>query len=216
MRLITCPTKNPKVSSLGQVSVDSIYRRTKTGDYQRDGNPFIYALKRINGFRISNKELYKFKSSFYTILASSLSGHKIDFILPMPSSHPIANYLANRISRLTGATVINDYFLKQTTSGILNNFNHNHVEDKHKSEVLKQLASYQKLPANSQISLKKIPNKIRFYFPPLVLNPKYIAHTVTGSVLLVDDLLSTGTTLVSAKSLINSDNVKGICLLSDL
>lgn len=215
-RLVTCPTKNPKTTTIEDLLIHSIYRRTKTGDFRRDGNPFIYALKSKDGYKITNRELHRFKPSFYTILTKIIEHKTVDYILPMPSSHPIAHYLARRLARATDATVIDDFFCKQTTGNIIATFDLASVKPAHKKDVKKQLAAYRKMPANTLVSLKKIPNKIRCYFPPLVLNPGNTVTVDIENVLLVDDLLSTGTTLLSAKRLLRSRNLACVCLLSDL
>ena len=66
--------------------------------------------------------------------------------------------------------------------------------------------------------VKDIDTKIRSYFSPLALSQN-IVNPQGKKVLLVDDLLTTGTTLISAKELLAGNNVssfQGLCLLSSL
>ncbi|MCL6417882.1 phosphoribosyltransferase [Aestuariirhabdus sp. Z084] len=218
-RLVTCPSKNPKISKINGLKISSIYRRTKTGDFARDGNPFIYALKQKSGYSISKHELAKFSPSFYSILEKVLEDQSADFVVPMPSTHNIATILARRVARNCGGELITDFMLKQTIGSVLEQFDLSAVHPKHKKEVKAQLATYRKLPPHAQISLKKVPNKIRQYFSPVIINSNYNDLGRKGKVILVDDLLSTGTTLSAAKKLVveyGGDCDMAVCLLSDL
>ncbi|MCG7879827.1 MAG: hypothetical protein N0E42_12135 [Candidatus Thiodiazotropha endolucinida] len=219
LRLVTAPEKNPKISRLKGFHVSSVYRRTKSGDFERDGNPFIYALKKTSGYKITTKELMRFAPSFYSILDKIVATHEAEFVLSMPSSHPIADYIAKRVARRIGATQVTDFFIKQTVSEALEQLDSESVSKRHSKELKSQVNTFQRLPPDAEVSLKAIPNKIRRYFPPVAVNLDYTGPTVQGRIILVDDLLSTGTTLVSAKNLATGLGLTcsgAICLLSDL
>ncbi|WP_348731449.1 phosphoribosyltransferase [Rheinheimera texasensis] len=217
-RLVTSPGRNPKISSSHGLKIQSIYRRTKDGDSARDGNPFIYALKSINGFSISLNELRKFKPSFDTILHSVLQGSQFTAVVPMPSSHPIAVILARRIARKAGCQLVPQLFMKNTVGNIVRSFNLANVKPKDLKGVKSQLATYNKLSPQIPVTLKEIDVKIRPYFAPLVINPQ-VTHIPNGNVLIVDDLISSGTTLRHAQSLLLSSGGQcsmAVCLLSSL
>lgn len=225
LRLVTSIHKNPvttikKSPSLkNKITVQCVYRRTKDGDYERDGNPFIYALKNYK-YSITNAELYKFKFSFDIITTSIATTNSPTYIVGMPSSHNIVSHFGRRIARKCNAIYINDFFVKQTVGNILDTFQHDEVKSPHKKSVNRILATYEKLPAHEEISLKKIENKVRHYFTPLTLNPSYTGPALSDSkVVLVDDLLSTGTTLLHAEKILSDQGVSvggAFCLLSDL
>ncbi len=217
-RLVTSPDKNPKISSKHGLKIQCIYRRTKDGDSERDGNPFIYALKSIRGYSIPLHELIRFKPSFYAILENILQGNQFDAVVSMPSSHKIAEILARRIMRKSGGQLIQDLFVKNTVGNVLGSFKPAQVKPKHLRSVQSQLAVYQKLPSHTLVTLKEIDVNIRHYFPPLIVNPT-ATSTPQGNVLIVDDLVSSGTTLRQAQALIlasggQCDNA--VCLLSSL
>lgn len=215
----TDPVKNPKVKSVQGVSVNCVYTRRRSKKRSvNDGNPFIYALKGLEGFSISLKELYKFRESADLILAKIVGGKQWDFIAPMPSQHSIAGFLANRLSRKLHIPVLENYFVKKTVHEMLLEVDLAQVEPSHQKDVKRQLSTYEKLPENELVSLKNTPVKIRRYFKPLKLNPdnKFCA---VGNVVLVDDLLSTGTTLVNAADCVKAINAQcseAVCLLSNV
>lgn len=68
--------------------------------------------------------------------------------------------------------------------------------------------------------MKKIPNKIRYYFSPWKIDPEFNINLLSKSdIILIDDLLSTGTSLNTAASELNKLGLccsTAICLLSNL
>ena len=68
--------------------------------------------------------------------------------------------------------------------------------------------------------MKEVPNNIRKYFNPLKIASDPCELEGIHNVLIVDDLLSTGSTIVKASELIRSIksdiNVEGLCLLGAL
>ena len=83
---------NPVYSTYKGYNVISIFKRTKLydiNDVQRDGNPFIYALKNKNGwkFKITDKEIHKYIKRFLEICKKIKSSY--DTIIITPSSSDI-------------------------------------------------------------------------------------------------------------------------------
>lgn len=217
-RLITCVNKNPTVCNKKGLTISSIYRRTKHGDQRRDGNPFIYAMKGKKGFTITNRELYRFKPSFIDILDKIQIPNDVDCFVGMPSGHVIVNYFGVRLARKFGVKYSDDWFIKRTVGDVLDNFDLTNVKDKDQRAVKRVLSGYKKLPKDAQVSLKNIENKIRGYFPPLSLAPGVNCQNA-NRIVLVDDLLSTGTTLLSARDCLTTHGVMtegAFCLLSEL
>lgn len=224
-RIITGVHLNPKKSHVGKnpcLKVFSIYTRTKQGDLRRDGNPLIYALKSLNGFTISKAELRAFRPTFTSIVDKTLSGWPHTCVLTMPSSSVLTEQFARRIARKLQGKVVTDAFCKRTATEMLDEYRQRHVvpKTKHKSDVNRVLAELRKVSPNTLFSMKLVENNIREYFRPLKLNPVCnLGALQSGQVLLVDDLLSTGTTLLNARDELMQVNIhcdKAVCLLSDL
>ncbi|MDF5912721.1 phosphoribosyltransferase family protein [Morganella morganii] len=74
---------------------------------------------------------------------------------------------------------------------------------------------------NALFSLKGIPTRFRYIFSPVEISPSADYSGVSpGRILIVDDLLATGTTLISAaqaiQCLFSSAEIRAACLFSSL
>lgn len=143
----------------------------------------------------------------------------ISYILVMPSSHLIAKRFAIRVARKSGAVLIDDFFLKETVGNIVDNFDFSKVSFSHIRDVKRTLSRLEKIHPQKEISLKNVNNKVRCYFPPVTYNDSYRGDMPDGNIILIDDLLSTGTTLLSARDILidkGIDCTSAFCLLSQL
>ncbi|AIR85250.1 phosphoribosyltransferase [Pantoea rwandensis] len=203
------------------VFVYSIFARMRT-KHKGDGNPLIYALKKMKGFTISFKEIIKFKANSKKILAK-ISSHKnfaCDIILVMPSSSNVAGIFARFVGFVLKKEVVYDYFEKCTIDEVLMSFNFNVVTKKDEEDVTGVLYTLHKMDGTKIFDLKEINTSIRHYFQPLKINKKSVGRYVFDDkdILFIDDVLSSGTTLLNAHKLISSlpKKIIAITFLSDL
>jgi hypothetical protein len=114
---------NPVYDNYKQYDVISIFKRTELYDIdnrQRDGNPFIYALKNKNGwkFNITNKEIYKYIKRFLEICHKIKSTY--DTIIITPSTSDINERFMKVISKqVKSKNIINEFFTKTTIEEIV-------------------------------------------------------------------------------------------------
>lgn len=103
--------------------VISIFKRTSLIDInntQRDGNPFIYAIKNKNGwkFNITTSEITKYIRRFLNVCKKI--NNKYDTIIITPSASDINEKFMNVISKQVNADkIINEYFVKLTKEEII-------------------------------------------------------------------------------------------------
>ena len=103
--------------------VISIFKRTPLTDInntQRDGNPFIYALKNKHGwkFNITTSEITKYIRCFLNICKKIKNTY--DTIIITPSASDINEKFMNVISKQVNADkIINEYFVKLTKEEII-------------------------------------------------------------------------------------------------
>ena len=114
---------NPVYDKHNGYDVISIFKRTSLTDInnaQRDGNPFIYALKDKNGwkFNITTSEITKYIRRFSNICKKI--NNKYDTIIITPSASDINEKFMKAISRQVDANnIINEYFVKLSKEEII-------------------------------------------------------------------------------------------------
>ena len=114
---------NPIYDKHNGYDVISIFKRTPLTDIsntQRDGNPFIYALKNKNGwkFNITLEEINKYIRQFLNVCKKI--NNKYDTIIITPSASDINEKFMNVISKQVNADkIINEYFVKLTKEEII-------------------------------------------------------------------------------------------------
>ena len=114
---------NPVYDKHNGYDVISIFKRTSLTDInntQRDGNPFIYALKNKNGwkFNITSEEINKYIRRFLNICKKI--NNKYDTIIITPSASELNEKFMKAISRQVDANnIINEYFVKLSKEEII-------------------------------------------------------------------------------------------------
>ena len=212
------PSHNPVMQKVYELDIYSLFRRVNPKGTS-DDNPLIYALKSINGYRIDEENILLFMPSFYAVLNKIKPYCQADCVVPMPSSSKISSMFARRVSRHFGGSFENEWLSKKWNrevskqiDNIIKNGNLNHSE----LRDLKKANSSLNRSLSSIFSMKNIDSNLRKHFDPFKLNKS--AQIPAGkSVLLVDDLLSTGASFLSAKRLLESQGVtdiKYLCLFS--
>lgn len=114
---------NPVYDKHNGYNVISIFKRTSLTDInntQIDGNPFIYALKKKNGwkFNITSEEINKYIRRFLNVCKKI--NNKYDTIIITPSASELNEKFMKAISRQVDANnIINEYFVKLSKEEII-------------------------------------------------------------------------------------------------
>ena len=113
---------SPIYYNVDGIDVISIFKRTKlnVNNVERDGNPFIYALKEKYGwtFDISDKEIIKYIRRFLSV-CNKIKSH-YDVVIAVPSNSIINEKFLNVIYNKVDAELkIKDYFTKLTKEEII-------------------------------------------------------------------------------------------------
>lgn len=216
--LDTSTKKKPHLQMAGELQVASIFRRRKARGGDGDGNPFIYALKGLHRYFITKNQLWAFRPNLLSIMGTFMTQEPYDRIAPMPSSKPIARYVAKKAKRFqTEGSLDAGLFRKRTTDEVLPEieakFTSGEIPGKLKNEARNLLSTLRKAPG-SEFSMKHVDQRLREYVSPLALNTG--VHVEGARILLVDDLLSSGATLRTAHNLLvqaGAGHVSALCLL---
>lgn len=188
-----------------------------------DNCPMIYALKGKEGLYTTLSDIKLLYSAANEILTGHIASRRpaYDFIIPMPSSHQISCILARRVQRLVPtATLLQDALKKATIGDARRELAHKrNIPFRSRSAIDSLLASAEKAEGlDSPLSLKDIRTRDRCYISPVQLTTSLPSAARGQSILLVDDLFSTGTTLTSARGLLAryfpEANIEALCLFS--
>jgi hypothetical protein len=187
-----------------------------------DNCPFIYAVKRkVEHLYVNTETVRDLCKPMNEILDKFIEkqndiGVFYDFIIPMPSSHKIAEILANRVTRKLDVPLGKGFLRKSTSQDVFQQVN-NDSDIPHDAKVniidaIKK-SNTQKIP----FSLGDVKTHNRLYIKPVSLAQRL---TKCERVLLVDDLFATGRTLITAKEILQATNpnldVDALCLFSPL
>ena len=217
----TSTDKNPFVQSVAGTEVISVFRRRKGTSHTGDGNPLIYALKRMFKFRISAEQIVEFMPNLRFVLERVMAHRAYDLIIALPSSHPIASGLARRAGRLQPATPISyDFFAKccntEVAEALKKLISDGQIPTKFRRDITSLIHTLSSSP-DAPFKLKEVENHLRGFTFPFKINENVNVQGL--SVLVVDDLLSSGTSIQTASRLLiasGADKVSALCLLSSL
>ena len=212
--LITTAHGNPKKyqvqNTTGTLDVFSIFTRLKQTSQQRrerdsrkigDNCPLIYALKGKDQLTTGYQSIRELLINGRSIVANNFQPLTNTILVPIPSSHSIVGHLTHELSTLLNLS-INENLLKKASmqSALADldaaiNANQSYTEKKELRNARTRIAK------SEAFALKDVPTKYREVIRPIVAGPG-IAQSALQSVVLVDDLVATGTSLISAKNIL--------------
>lgn len=209
---ITTVDSNPVFEKLNDFEVYSAFKRTRVKKPLKGDNcPLIYALKGLDDLTVNRRSIYELSKTFYPIVENFL-GHKTDhwdLIIPLPSSSGIGRIVADRVARKAPCLtshVVNDALCKTTifdARAELSTMGLPKSAQKTLENKLRAQRHFSNSDWSAPYSLKNVPVKLRHHLKVFKhqndynsLNPK--------NILLVDDVVSSGTSLKQAHELISN------------
>lgn len=203
---VTTVDGNPITSNYDDLSVTSVFRRTRSKrdkDMLGDNSPMLYAFKGMHDLSIGYSSVASLTGNFYTILNNFFveKDARWDIVVPMPSSHDIANILARRVIRMGAAETLElDALKKITTNDAKMQLRDLQIASKDKTKInnfIKKFARFNGWDTNFQMKSITIP-KLRKHINPVTFG-RLQSRNPPKKVLLVDDMVTSGTTLSYAK-----------------
>ena len=197
---------NPVYSKYKEYDVISIFKRTKLYDIdnqQRDGNPFIYALKNKYGwkFNITNEEIYKYIKRFLTICKKI--NLQYDTIIVTPSTSDINEKFMKVISnQIKSKNVLNEFFIKLSIEEIIDDdlIDKEQIQNDYPNEFNKVIAeihrSFRRMKGASfeaKIMNKKYLKYIKYISTEY--NEDIRSKIDNKDILILDDTISSGETI---------------------
>lgn len=208
---------NPILQNLEDLEVYSIFRRVKTKrDRLGDGNPLIYALKGTNGYSIDINSITSFLPEFYAILPKVAPFVTSSCVLPVPSSSKVASMFARRVARCLAVPQAPFDVTKKLHRSVCGDldllFRSGSVATRDRKK-LRAIRHELGRSLSTTFSMKLVESHLRKYFSPFVIrHPDQVP--AGSSVLVVDDLVSSGASLRAARDLLKSHGVVDVKFLS--
>ncbi|MDO6594110.1 hypothetical protein [Neptuniibacter sp. 1_MG-2023] len=227
---VTSVKDNPTSAFINGLEVHSAFSRKRKrlrrgkGSNQRvagDNCPMIYALKGKDDLTTNRSEVLKLNANLKEVIKKfAIGSDDWDLIVSLPSSHSIGHIVARRLQRAFGnqTVAINNMFRKKNIFEARAEIKSSSLPVKDKRYFEDRLSLQRKeVGWGGPYSLKGIFANQREKLSLLVMiNPPN--KGVVRRVLLVDDVVSSGTTLNSAKALIEQSlddvEVQAFCLFS--
>lgn len=213
-RVATDPTRPIATMRLGALHVVSVFRRRRAKHDDDDGNPLIYALKGKFGFTMPPADLRKLVKAGHVILPLALDGLDADMVVPLPSSSRVADIIGRRAARVLGGRPVVNCLDKATVGQVLDAApGVDVVKQRDRGIYTSQLARLQELPADDVIEMKSVTMRVRPYLTPIAANA--LANACAGRhVLLVDDIVGSGSSLISAQAALLASGAASISALT--
>ena len=223
-RVDTSLAGNPQAAvRQGLPPIHYVFQRNQRGSKDTgDGNPLIYALKEINGFRMGAGEkalVMERAGQILDKLSPLLIG---DGVLVTPSSKPFVGEFANLLATRSGLRLLGaDCVRKRTIREMLEVYGAGPPPDMttgQKKAFNTTLARWRLANGDLPVPMKELLPKARTHFSPITLTDT--APNVAGlRIVLVDDLMSSGSTLRSMVRCLTeagADITSCVFFLSDL
>lgn len=208
---------NPILQTMGDLTVYSIFRRVKTKrDNAGDGNPLIYALKGANGYSIDLDSITSFLPEFYAILPKAAPLVMASYVLTIPSSSKVASMFARRVARALAVPLAPFDMSKKLHRAVCADLDllfRSGAIPKRDRRNLQAIRHDLGRSLSTTFTMKLVDSSLRRYFSPFVIrHPEQVPQGT--SVLVVDDLLSSGSSLRAARDLLRSHGVVDVKFLS--
>lgn len=210
---VTTVAGNPIVKMFSTIEVTSIFARTK-GKRQRtdpgDNSPMLYALKGIGDLTTTYSSVATLYLNYREIMASVVL-HKEpqglwDCVVPMPSSSKLSSLMAKTIVRHAGVGPVQPSLLKKVTGdAVLASLDGLAMSSKDKTALRTEVRRFIKFNGGeTDFQMKSIKRvDLRCHLCPFMLGSEPLQHQ-PNRILLVDDMVTSGTSIVSAAALLST------------
>lgn len=165
-----------------------------------DNCPFLYGLKQLDGLRVTPE----YQTIFYEIATECVKQYfqaafPFDYMVLLPSSHQISHYWA---TQLAYPAPILSHILRKKTNQEIREEVFQLYQEKQMNQKIYEIITQNCAENHAVFSLKNIPVPYRKWTKPFALNNTENIDLNGKNILLVDDICSSGTSLLMAADLL--------------
>lgn len=219
---------NPTEGTVSDINLKYVFRRRSIHDQKSsaptygDGNPLVYALKQMQGYSIQPMYRTMLFNRAREILQNMKGSIEGDILVDVPSSKPLCREFLNLAApELLIPKRESDFLRKRTIGEVLSDFNDGIPElGKRDARTFKsELSLLRKADPSEVFQMKAVRTiKARQFFQPFTVDgdPSIVEGKL---VILLDDLVATGSSIVSVSQCLRCHGAtvrNGISLLSTL
>lgn len=205
----TSTVGNPVIEKIdGRLTVTSIFKRTK-GRRDRndpgDNSPMLYALKGLHDLKTTYSSIKALDTNYKEILDRFMQGNEWDCIIPLPSSSKLTVLLAKSIQRHTKLGVCYTHALRKITAqSAIDNLRELQISSRDKSALRDSIKRFiRQHGEDTEFQMKYIKEVgLRKYINPMMWGHLPAGTTPPNKILLVDDMVTSGASLLSALDVI--------------
>lgn len=216
--LVTTEEGNPKCYEVNincsSINVFSIFTRLKASSKERrnregrkigDNCPMIYALKGKEELSTTYRSVRSLLISGEKIVRNNFIINSNSILVPIPSSHTVVKHLSTLLSRHLGISIMEGVLEKVTVYSAIQDLEKKslQVNDYKKRKEIDNIIK--KLRQQDVFALKYVPTEFRHFIHPVVQGSVKLGSQ-HQSIILVDDLVSTGTSLLGAMNVLKASN----------
>lgn len=213
---------NPTVGTISGLQLHYVFRRKATRGHDRDGSPLVYALKEMHGYRMQPMYHTMLYSRAEEILAKFVGDLGVDLLMDVPSSKSLCRTFAARVAQVSGIPLVQSTFLrKRTVAEVLEVVDADFpviAREPDQHAFKRELGKLRRADVDTDFQMKEVSKPMRCYFQPFIVDG--VVPALGGQrIALVDDLVSSGTSIVSVAECLRQTGAiveRGVCLLSDL
>lgn len=215
--LVTTVAGNPKRYKVenehGDLDVFSIFTRLKATSRERrnrsvrligDNCPMIYALKGKDKLTTGYRSVREMLLVGTQVVQQNFTCAKDTVIVCIPSSHTIVGHLAKQLGKHLQLQVVEGLLSKASVRSAVADIEHAIKLSKDYKERKDLQNILQHVKKQEVFALKDVPPGYRHLIAPVVIGSNLVKSPYT-SILLVDDLVSTGSSLITAKNVLRSN-----------
>ncbi|MEY4475779.1 MAG: hypothetical protein RL248_1546 [Pseudomonadota bacterium] len=189
------------------LKVTSIFARTK-GKRNRndpgDNSPMLYVIKGMDKLRTNPRDIALLCASFRKILPAYVAkGFEWDWIVPLPSSSPACFRFAKKVHKQTQRGLCYPNALaKVTARQVLENINDLRIKSRDKTQVRNDIKRFISIHGeNEPFQIKSVNVALRHHINPLVWGNVPLGTNPPRGILLIDDMVTSGASLVNAEAI---------------